>query len=39
MVTMKHLILAGLLIAYTYVLLYFTNQRKAKDDREHRPEN
>ena len=39
MVTLKHLIVASVLTAYTYALLYFTNQRKAKDDREHRPEN
>lgn len=39
MVTLKHLIVATVLTAYTYALLYFTNQRKAKDDREHQPEN
>ena len=36
---MKHLMVAGLLTAYTYVLLYFTTRRKATDDREHRPRN
>jgi hypothetical protein len=35
----KTLVIATVLTAYTYVLLYFTNRRKAKDDREHRPEN
>jgi hypothetical protein len=39
MVTIKHFVVATMLTAYTYVLLYFTNQRKAKDDRKHRPEN
>jgi hypothetical protein len=39
MVTIKHFDVATMLTAYTYVLLYFTNRRKAKDDREHRPEN
>ena len=37
--TLKHFIVATILTAYTFALLYFTKQRKAKDDREHRPEN
>ena len=36
---MKHLIVAGLLTAYTYALLYFTTRRKATDDREHQIKN
>ena len=39
MATIKHLIIATLLAAYTYVLIYFTTRRKAKDDREHLPKN
>jgi hypothetical protein len=39
MVTIKHLAIATVLTAYTYVLLCFTTRRKAKDDRKHRPEN
>ena len=39
MVTIKHLFLASLLTAYTYLIMSLTNKRKAKDDREHRPKN
>jgi hypothetical protein len=39
MVTLKHLFLATVLTAYTYLIMSVTNKRKARDDREHRPEN
>jgi hypothetical protein len=37
MVTLKHLFLATVLTAYTYLIMSVTNKRKAKDDREHQP--
>ena len=39
MAIIKHLIIATLLAAYTYVLIYFTTRRKAKDDRDHQVKN
>ena len=37
MVTIKHLIIATVLTAYTYALLFFTTKGKRKDDI--RPDN
>ena len=35
MVTLKHLAIASVLTAYTYLLLFFVTKGKGKDEREH----